>query len=182
MDLNKAFDHVDVRRISEYYNSRLDRFSHYSRQLNSDMILATLPMPWRKVIKWGGVCRKELLSSWTNNYAPQILLDVITCPCLRYLVQNFSNGKCQTCQILDTEYWSLSGWSYLRKHRNEYISILSIFLKMSWRSSSWSSSCSCLCLIIHWSQAFSREWRYSWSSADRRYSNYIWVINNFIAC
>ena len=28
----------------------------------------------------------------------------------------------------------------------------------------------------------SREWRCSWSSADRRCSNYIWVINNFIAC
>ena len=32
-----------------------------------------------------------------------------------------------------------------------------------------------------WSQVLSREWRYSWSSADRRCSNYIWVINNFIA-
>ena len=28
---------------------------------------------------------------------------------------------------------------------------------------------------------FSREWRCSWSSADRRCSNYIWVIDNFIA-
>ena len=27
----------------------------------------------------------------------------------------------------------------------------------------------------------SREWRRSWSSADRRCYNYIWVINNFIA-
>ena len=27
----------------------------------------------------------------------------------------------------------------------------------------------------------SREWRCSWSSADRRCSNYIWVINNLIA-
>ena len=27
----------------------------------------------------------------------------------------------------------------------------------------------------------SREWRSSWSSADRRCSNYIWVINNYIA-
>ena len=27
----------------------------------------------------------------------------------------------------------------------------------------------------------SREWRCSWSSADRRCSNYIWVIANFIA-
>ena len=42
------------------------------------------------------------------------------------------------------------------------------------------SSCSCLC-PIHWSQVLSREWRCSWSSANRRCSNYIWVINNFIA-
>ena len=28
----------------------------------------------------------------------------------------------------------------------------------------------------------SQEWRCSWSSADRRCSNYIWVINKFIAC
>ena len=27
-----------------------------------------------------------------------------------------------------------------------------------------------------------REWRCSWSSADRQCSNYIWVINKFIAC
>ena len=31
------------------------------------------------------------------------------------------------------------------------------------------------------SQVLSREWRCSWRSADRRCSNYIWVINNFIA-
>ena len=42
------------------------------------------------------------------------------------------------------------------------------------------SSCSCLC-PMHWSQVLSWEWRCSWSSADRRCSNYIWVINNFIA-
>ena len=34
---------------------------------------------------------------------------------------------------------------------------------------------------IHWSHVLSWEWRCSWSSADRRCSNYIWVINNFIA-
>ena len=38
----------------------------------------------------------------------------------------------------------------------------------------------CLCRIP-WSQMLSREWRCSWSSADRRCSNYIWVIDNFIA-
>ena len=42
------------------------------------------------------------------------------------------------------------------------------------------SSCSCLC-PFHLSQVLSREWRCSWSSADRWCSNYIWVINNFIA-
>ena len=42
------------------------------------------------------------------------------------------------------------------------------------------SSCSCLC-PIHWSQVLSWEWECSWSSADRHCSNYIWVINNFIA-
>ena len=41
-------------------------------------------------------------------------------------------------------------------------------------------SCSCLCLI-HWSQVLSIEWRCSWSRADKRCSNYIWVINNVIA-
>ena len=42
------------------------------------------------------------------------------------------------------------------------------------------SSRSCL-RSIHWSQLLSWEWRCNWSSADRRCSNYIWVINNFIA-
>ena len=39
--------------------------------------------------------------------------------------------------------------------------------------------CSCLC-VMYWSKVLSREWRCSWSSVDRRCSNYIWVINNFI--
>ena len=42
------------------------------------------------------------------------------------------------------------------------------------------SSCNCL-YPISWSQVLSWEWRCSWSSADRRCSNYIWVINNLIA-
>ena len=42
------------------------------------------------------------------------------------------------------------------------------------------SSCSGPC-PIHWSQVLSWEWRCIWSSGDRRCSNYIWVINNFIA-
>ena len=42
------------------------------------------------------------------------------------------------------------------------------------------SFCSCLC-PIHWSQLLSREWRCSWTSADRQCSNYILVINIFVA-
>ena len=42
------------------------------------------------------------------------------------------------------------------------------------------SSCSCL-RSIHWSQVLSWEWRCSWSNADRRCSNYLWVISNFIS-
>ena len=42
------------------------------------------------------------------------------------------------------------------------------------------SSCSCQC-PIYWTQGLCREWRCSWSSADRWCSNYIWVINDYIA-
>ena len=42
------------------------------------------------------------------------------------------------------------------------------------------SSCSCL-YSIRWSHVLSWEWRCSWSSAERRCSNYIWVINNLVA-
>ena len=42
------------------------------------------------------------------------------------------------------------------------------------------SSCSCL-WPIHWSQLLSWEWRCNWSSADRRCSNYIWVMKKCIA-
>ena len=37
-----------------------------------------------------------------------------------------------------------------------------------------------LSLSIYWIQVLSRKWRSTWSSADRRCSNCIWVINNFI--
>ena len=40
-------------------------------------------------------------------------------------------------------------------------------------------SCNCLC-PIHWSQVLRREWRCSWSSTNRRCSNYI-CVNKLIA-
>ena len=38
-----------------------------------------------------------------------------------------------------------------------------------------------LIFLVHWIHGLRREWRCSWSSTDRQCSNYIWVINNFIA-
>ena len=83
--------------------------------------------------------------------------------------------------------WSLSpfifGWPSglcsLSQHWHTVKSLISarpnpqtqMFLVLSW---------SCLC-PIQWSQVLSGEWRCSRSSADRRCSNFIWVINNFIA-
>ena len=43
-------------------------------------------------------------------------------------------------------------------------------------------SCYTVVCPISWSPVLSREWRCSWSSADRWCSNYIWVINKFIDC
>ena len=41
-------------------------------------------------------------------------------------------------------------------------------------------SCSCIC-TIHWSQVLNREWRCDLGSDYRRCSNYICVINRFVA-
>ena len=40
-------------------------------------------------------------------------------------------------------------------------------------------SCSCL-WPIHWSQVLSRDWGCSWSGANKRCYNYIWMIYNVI--
>ena len=72
-------------------------------------------------------------------------------------------------------------WQTTTIHNKTYRKISNISgTKISKLWMFFTSSCSCLC-PIQWSQVLSREWRCSWSSADRRYSDYIWVINNFIA-
>ena len=42
------------------------------------------------------------------------------------------------------------------------------------------SFCNCLCRN-YWKHMLSQEWRWSLSSADKRCSSYIWMINSFIA-
>ena len=50
-------------------------------------------------------------------------------------------------------------------------------LKLKW----FSSRLAVVCAQSTEAKCLSRNWRCSWSSADRRCSNYIWVIDNFIA-
>ena len=86
-----------------------------------------------------------------------------------------------TCECTDCWNDNLrSRWSRQSWYRDNYRKTSSIRLTKSKKYIFPVSSCRCLCLI-HWSQVLSREWRCSWSSADRRCSNFIWVINKFMA-
>ena len=98
------------------------------------------------------------------------------------LLRNSSRIRSRRCVVPHP--WCLSSKKvmiYLRKHNKTRISNtrgnklqnLKFWMFLV-------SSCSCL-WPIRWNQVLSREWRCSWSSAGRRCSNYIWVINNFIA-
>ena len=69
------------------------------------------------------------------------------------------------------------GWTMCRKDMT-YRKTSSISRTKSQHLNVSLSSCSCL-RSIHWSQVLNWEWRCSWSSADRRCSNYIWVIKKF---
>ena len=75
----------------------------------------------------------------------------------------------------------LSGISDWSVHCNSYRQTDNITRTESRKLNVCLSSCRCL-QPIHWSlQVLRGEWNCSWSNADRRCSNYIWGINNFIA-
>ena len=91
--------------------------------------------------------------------------------------------------------WYLACLKSLKRSLSLWLKILWIYQSLSYtisytylirgasKCTTWmflASSCSCLC-AIYWRQVLNWEWRHSWSSADRRCSNYIWVINNCIA-
>ena len=63
--------------------------------------------------------------------------------------------------------WTYRQVSNIRRTKSQHLKILVL-------------SCGCLCRLP-WSQMLSREGRCSWSRADRRCSNYTWVIDKFIA-
>ena len=57
--------------------------------------------------------------------------------------------------------------SNIRRARYQNLNVLCLGMHLSLRN-------------IYWNQVLSGGWRCSWSSADRRRSNYIWVINHLI--
>ena len=61
--------------------------------------------------------------------------------------------------------WELPSYFYFKLHQTP---------KLEWFASCLTVNCLC---PIHWSQLLCREWRCSWSSAGRRCSNYICMIN-----
>ena len=78
-------------------------------------------------------------------------------------------------------YWDTNRWvAHIVPifSKNRQTSKVKDFKSQNWNISRLVFSCLC---PISWSPMLSRNWRCSWSRSDRRYSNYIWVINNFIA-
>ena len=100
------------------------------------------------------------------------------------------NKEYGNCELFPYTYRSSPRWSLVHKCGPATWNYLCLDIKYTVKSiildalnlntemflvSCWSWFCP-----VHWSQVLSPFWRCSWSSADRRCSNYIWVINNFI--
>ena len=56
--------------------------------------------PWLQTealpFTWGLVCQEQVSRAWTSNYIPQILWDVITCPCLDTCFRHTSAYDCSS--------------------------------------------------------------------------------------
>ena len=147
---------------------------------NNDVSLYWLPWLWQsqlQLISWLRMWKEPyFLSQWT--YCGLIGSSLIT----RFMgpIWGRQNPGGPHVGPMNLAFWIVTThyrvWSLywiIMKH--------SLYLNF-WRLRFWMfliSSCGCLC-PSYWCQVLSREWRCSWSSADRRCSNYIWVINNFI--
>ena len=86
-------------------------------------------------------------------------------------------------RIISHRMWSSLAFCEITTKLN--ITIAVNYRKTSSISRTKSPNLNVSCLVLQWSLPNRLkpgwEWRCSWSSADRRCSNYIWVINNFIA-
>ena len=104
-----------------------------------------------------------------------LLLYAVSCICFSFMISTFFKKGALSSEIFissrivyhNAYAWQLGDYRQVSNIRRAKFQHLKRFSY-------------CLCQIP-WSQMSSREWRCSWSSADRRCSNYIWVIDNFIA-
>ena len=131
-----------------------------------DYIISTMEFPtmvgWHLYIESG---------SWTYN---QMLVSTVATDAVDALVLKSQSTTKPSASTLQTQ-WMLY---HTMSIRCDYCKIFNIRHN---KSQTLNVSQLGLQLSLHNSQVFSGEWRCSWSSAERRCSNYIWVINNFIA-
>ena len=117
------------------------------------------------------VCHNKTRSyKWHYLLAYEPQSEQVWCICC-VIFPNLATGW--ACYII------LCGWQYrLRGSKQRQVSNISCT-----ESQQLKDSCTVLRLSLPnpLSQMWSREWRCSWSSAARRCSNYIWVIDNVIA-
>ena len=102
--------------------------------------------------------RMRIQAKWFVKTIFELILYILLFACvtaMSFLTYSFFRYTCFTNHI----YHQISN---VRRTKPQYLNI-----------------CSCL-YLIQWSHVLSQEWRCNCSSADRRCSNYIWVINNFI--
>ena len=120
---------------------------------------------------------------WKRNIELTFTVHRFSNCALYYLYHEASveNKHCFTqYQIINQIHDAILLYSRFRRFDHSYRKTSSISRTKSQNLNVLVSSCSCF-RSIHWSQVLSWEWRCSWSSADRRCSNCIRVINNFIA-
>ena len=123
---------------------------------NADML------PWKSIIMfiWRSQSCEEAGNTTSNSdIATQRPLQNTS---VKTLTLNYNNGLYTILGSLNLNYRQFSN---IRRTQSQNINVFS----------------SCLAVVFHWNHVLSWEWRCSWSSADKRCSNYIWVVNNFIA-
>ena len=79
---------------------------------NRKMQMTILAVGWWSE-KWpthnsSGQSLKQISRAWTSNYIPQILWDVITCPCPWYLHLTHTSPYVWRCRL---KHWVWSKWS-----------------------------------------------------------------------
>ena len=114
------------------------------------------------------------LLSWAMPLSAQVLTKS---------AYNWSHHAMSDCRVSSGCQWtcnSRSNWGEEREWKHQYC-------QTSNTSQIKSQNLNDFHLVLHLSlpnllkPGLSREWRCSWSSADKRCSNYIWVVNNLIA-